>query len=81
MKELLEIVNLEQLSGVGPIDSGAEEELFRRAGQQTAGELLTQRWEEDDAGAIVQCDGCRESMKPIGRRTAIDRLFRLDYYP
>lgn len=66
--ELLKEVNLEQLSGVGAIDSGAEEELFRRVGQQAAGEVLVKRWQEADAGAIVQCEQCQESMRPLGRR-------------
>jgi hypothetical protein len=44
-------VNLEQLSGVGAIDSGAEEELFRRIGQHAAGELLVKTWQDADAGA------------------------------
>lgn len=66
--ELLREVNLDQLSGVGAIDSGAEEELFRRVGQQAAGELLVKRWQEADAGEIVKCEQCQESMRPLGRR-------------
>lgn len=61
-------MSLEQLGGAGSIDSGAEEELFRRVGQQAAGKLLTERWQEADAGSIEQCEQCKESMKPMGRR-------------
>jgi hypothetical protein len=68
VRELLGEMSLEELGGGGSIDSGAEEELFRRAGQQAAGKLLVERWQEADVGAIVQCEQCRESMKPIGRR-------------
>jgi len=68
VRELLVEMSLEELGGVGSIDSGAEEELFRRAGQQAAGKLLVERWQGADAGAIVKCEQCRESMKPIGRR-------------
>lgn len=66
--QLLGEVCLEQVSGVGAIDAGAEEELFRRVGQQAAAELLVKRWQEADDGAIVQCEQCRESMRPLGRR-------------
>jgi uncharacterized protein UPF0236 len=68
VRELVGEMSLEELGGGGSIDSGAEEELFRRAGQQAAGKLLVERWQEADVGAIVQCEQCRESMKPIGRR-------------
>jgi len=68
VRGLLGEMSLEELGGVGSIDSGAEEELFRRAGQQAAGRLLVERWQEADAGAIVRCEQCQESMKPIGRR-------------
>jgi hypothetical protein len=49
--------------------------------------MLVQRWEESDGPVIMQCDGCRHTMKPLGRRARdIDTicgtvaLRRLKYY-
>ncbi len=50
------------------IDAGAEEELFRRLGQAAASAQLQQRWEEADGPAILQCERCQQSLKPMGRR-------------
>src|ERR1700752_1110723 len=51
------------------IDTGAEEELFRRVGYQAIREVLAQRWQEADGAVIMQCEQCRETMKPLGERS------------
>jgi hypothetical protein len=68
VKESLAVLELASLSPCEAIDAGAEEELFRRLGQQAANEQLSQRWEEADGPVILQCEGCQQSMKPMGRR-------------
>jgi hypothetical protein len=52
----------------GAIDSAADEEMFRRGGYQAITAALAQRWEEADGPVIMQCTGCRQTMKPIGGR-------------
>ena len=68
MKESLAALELTPLSANEAIDAGAEEELFRRLGQQAAGEQLRQRWETADGAVILQCESCQQSLKPMGRR-------------
>ncbi|MGH9897221.1 MAG: ISKra4 family transposase [Pyrinomonadaceae bacterium] len=68
VKEQLEELELEPLPGNGAIDCGAEEEMFRRVGQQAAGELMAERFAEGDMAVIKQCAGCGQTMKPLGRR-------------
>ena len=87
MKESLAGLELAPLLASEAIDAGAEEELFRRLGQQAAGEQLRQRWEEADGPAILQCAFCQQSLKPMGRRKkqlrtvcGLVRLERRVYY-
>ena len=68
MKESLAEWELSPLSPGEAIDAGAEEELFRRVAQAAASEQLRQRWEAGDGPMILQCELCRESLKPVGRR-------------
>ena len=48
---------MEPLAAGEPIDAGAEEELFRRAGQQAAREALVRRWEQADVETEAECRG------------------------
>ena len=67
MKELLEQLHLEPLSPEGAIDAGAEEELFRRVGQQAARQALVQRWEQaDPVASELACEGCGQRRKALG---------------
>ncbi len=68
MKESLAEWELAPLAAGEAIDAGAEEELFRRLGQEAASEQLRQRWQEADGPAILQCQRCQQSLKPMGRR-------------
>jgi len=68
VKESLAELTLMPLTGAEAIDAGAEEELFRRLGQAAASEHLRQRWEAADGPAILQCEHCQQSLKPMGRR-------------
>src|ERR1700674_2089576 len=65
---LLEDLKLDPLSGRSHIDTGAEEELFRRAGQQAAAQAMAARWEQADAASEVQCRQCQQPMQSWGRR-------------
>ena len=70
MKELLEQLHLEPLSPEGAIDAGAEEELFRRVGQQAARQALIRRWEQaDPVASEPACEGCGKRMKALGERS------------
>lgn len=70
MKGLLEQLHLEALSGEGAIDAGAEEELFRRVGQQAARQVLVRRWEQaDQVVSEPGCEGCGQRMKALGERS------------
>jgi len=68
VKEALADLRIERLKGDEAIDCGAEEELYRRVGQQAAGELLANRWQEADAVAEAKCGQCQRNMKAMGRR-------------
>lgn len=68
MSDVLAEVRLSPLNNKERIDCGAEEELFRRAGQQAAGELLATRWREADAVVETNCQQCQRRMKQTGRR-------------
>jgi hypothetical protein len=65
---LLEDLQLEPLSGDGPIDAGAEEELFRDVGRQAAAEVLARRWEQADGGAVGRCRHCGMELQDLGLR-------------
>ena len=56
------------MSGEAEIDTGAEEELFRRAGQQAASKAMAVRWEQSDAAVEVHCHQCQQPMQSWGRR-------------
>ena len=68
MSEALAELRLEPLNEKETIDCGAEEELYRRVGQQAAGELLSTRWREADPAVETNCQQCQRKMKPTGRR-------------
>lgn len=63
---------MKQLS-VGPLrvgegmDAGAEEEIFRRMGQQAAAAALGRRWEQGEQ-AEAACRQCGGELKNLGRR-------------
>jgi hypothetical protein len=69
VKESLAELELAPLAGDELIDAGAEEELFRRLGQEAAGEQLRQRWEAADGPRILLCQRCQKSLKPMGHRS------------
>jgi len=52
----------------GPIDAGAEEELFRELGQRAAAAALARRWEEAGAAAVGTCCECGEKLQDLGIR-------------
>ena len=59
---------MEPLAAGQAIDAGAEEELFRRIGQQAAREALVRRWEQADLETEPGCRGCHQRMKGLGQR-------------
>jgi hypothetical protein len=65
---LLAQLGLEPLKREEGIDAGAEEELFRRSGQQAAATVLARRWEQADEIAECVCRGCQGRMKALGQR-------------
>ena len=69
MSEVLGELHLDALDATGAIDCGAEEELYRRVGQQTAGELLALRWSAADALVEATCEQCQRRMKSLGHRS------------
>jgi hypothetical protein len=73
MRRFLEKLRLEELPGEGPIDSGAEEELFRDVGRQAAAEVLRERWERADAGMVGRCDSCGGKLRDMGLRAKVFR--------
>lgn len=69
MSAFLSDLTLDTLDSEQAIDSGAEEELYRRVGQQAAGELLALRWSGADRLAQVKCEQCERNMKVLGPRS------------
>ena len=71
MEETLEAVmgemELDTLGSEGKIDTGAEEEWFRRQGRQAAARALGRRWEQADGGTPV-CRQCGGELKNLGVR-------------
>lgn len=59
---------MDPLDNEAGIDTGAEEELFRRAGQQAAAQSMASRWEQSDTVSEVQCGECGQPMQNWGRR-------------
>ena len=59
---------MEPLGAEGLIDSGAEEELFRRVGQEAAKEVLVRRWQAADEVRELQCGICAYRLKPLGAK-------------
>ena len=51
-------LRLEPLGADGPIDAGAEEELFRDLGRQAAAEVLARRWGKAGTGSVGRCRDC-----------------------
>ena len=68
MRMFLANLTLESPGGNGPIDTGAEEEIFRRAGYEAINAMLAKRWEESDEEADIICTECHHSMKSMGAR-------------
>ena len=73
MTAFLQNLRLEELATEGPIDAGAEEELFRDIGRQAAADALKRRWERADSGTVGQCGTCGRVLQDVGIRT---KLFR-----
>lgn len=69
MSEVLGEVHLDALESEQAIDCGAEEELYRRVGQQAAGNMLAQRWSAADSVVDTKCEQCERRMKPLGSRS------------
>src|SRR5579862_9778095 len=69
MTRFLDQLHIEPLGLTGAIDTAADEEVFRRTGYQAITQALAQRWQEADGAVILQCEGCRQTMKPLGRRS------------
>ena len=61
-------MDLDALGGEGEIDTGAEEEWFRRVGRQAAARALGRRWEQADGGTPV-CRHCGGELKNLGTRS------------
>lgn len=59
---------MDPLSGGGSIDTGAEEELFRCAGQRAAAKAMATRWEQADTAGEIHCQQCQQPMQSWGRR-------------
>jgi hypothetical protein len=68
LREFFEGLILEPLELKGVIDSGAEEELYRRGGQEAAKEALAKRWESADEQRDLECQECGEQMGALGSR-------------
>src|SRR5579863_1349340 len=60
-------MELDGLGSEGAIDTGAEEEWFRREGRQAAARALGRRWEQADGGMPV-CRQCGGELKNLGAR-------------
>ncbi len=68
VEAVLQDMELEPLASRGEIDTGAEEELFRRVGRQAAALALGRRWEQADEGETV-CRQCSGTLKNLGSRS------------
>ena len=73
MTAFLQNLRLHELPTEGPIDAGAEEELFRDIGRQAAADVLRRRWERADPGAVGLCGTCAGELHDMGIRP---KLFR-----
>jgi hypothetical protein len=62
-------LRLEPLGADGPIDAGAEEELFRDLGRQAAAEVLARRWENAGTGSVGKCRDCGGQLQDLGLRS------------
>jgi hypothetical protein len=65
---LLEDLQLDPVRAGDGIDTGAEEELFRRIGQQAATKAMVARWEQSDRSSPIHCRHCQQPMQSWGRR-------------
>jgi hypothetical protein len=68
LKDFLTELEIEPPGLSGSIDTAADEEIYRRVGYHAITAALAQRWEAADGAMIMQCAGCRQTMKPIGGR-------------
>jgi hypothetical protein len=69
LKEFLAQLTLEPLAPEGAIDSGAEEELFRRLGREAAKEALRLRWQAaDEVRESPCCGSCGQALKALGAK-------------
>lgn len=68
MNDFLQNLQVDPLAYTGPIDAGAEEELFRNLGRQAAAKVLAQRWEQADAGELGRCRSCGMELQDLGWR-------------
>ena len=59
---------MESVGAKGRIDTGAEEELFRRMGQRASAEVLARRWEEADSFEERWCPDCGAGLRMLGLR-------------
>lgn len=59
---------MESVGAKGRIDTGAEEELFRRMGQRASAEVLARRWEEADSFEERWCPDCGAGLQILGLR-------------
>jgi hypothetical protein len=65
----LQKLHVDPRAHAGPIDAGAEEELFRNIGRQAAAEALARRWEHADSEELGRCPKCGMGFQDLGLRT------------
>jgi hypothetical protein len=68
IEQYLQELELPEPAQLQDLDAGAEEELFRRIGQQTVCQKLSQRWQAADQEKNCYCSQCQQKMKALGRR-------------
>lgn len=69
MNVFFQNLRLEPLGADGPIDAGAEEELFRDLSRQAAAEVLARRWENAGTGSVGKCRDCGGQLQDLGLRS------------
>ncbi len=68
LEQHLQEFELPEAEQLQEVDAGAEEELFRRMGQQVVCQKLGQRWQAADQTKEAHCSQCKQKMKALGRR-------------
>lgn len=68
LKQHLQEIQLPTAEQLQDLDSGAEEELYRRVGQQVVCQQLAERWQAADQQTTCSCSQCQQKMKSLGRR-------------